>query len=155
MKGWLKAGLVGGVVGIVLTIPAILMFYLPILVGLFMTTCASTLFLLLYPGVGILAAYLSPPPRTPKQGGIDGALAGLIAFSLDSLATFALILIPILTGKYEHYVLQILPWIPRDVFETSFVPMIVVFIISLLINILIGILFSALGGLVFASAKKE
>jgi hypothetical protein len=155
MKGWIKAGLIGAIVGIILTLPAFLVFFLPINVGIIISICAGTLFFLLYPAVGILAAFLSPPPRSSKRGAIDGALAGLLAFSLDSLATFALMMVFILNGTYERYLLQFVPWASSSVVREAIFYSMVFFIISLFINVLVGIFFSAIGGLVLASVKKE
>ncbi len=155
MKGWLKAGLIGGIAGSVLTVPALLLFYLPVNAGLIINTCAGALFLLLYPGVGVLAAYWSTIPRTPKQGAIDGALAGFVAFGLDSLATLVLMLIPLLTGRYQQYLLQFVPWASSDALEIATISSMIMLPISLCMNVLVGILFSSLGGLVFASVRKE
>jgi len=155
MKTWLKAGLVGGVVGIVLTLPAFLAFYIPVGLGLFISSCASIVFLLLYPGVGMLAAFWLPKPRVTKQGAIDGALAGLIAFGIDSIATILLTLIVAWTGGLEQYMAQFSPYMSSDAFATTNAVTIATIAGFSCINVLIGVFSSALGGLVFASVKPN
>jgi len=155
MKTWIRAGLVGGIAGIVLTLPAFLAFYIPLELGFIITTCASAVFLLLYPGVGVLAAYWLPPPRTTKQGAIDGALAGLLAFSIDSIATIIITLIVMWTGGLEQYMSQFAPYLSPDTLTTTNTFTVALIAGCSCINVLIGMLLSALGGFVFALAKPN
>jgi hypothetical protein len=155
MKGWIKAGLIGAIAGVILTVPAFFLFFLPINIGILINVCTGALFFLLYPCVGVLAAYWSLPPRTSKQGAIDGALGGLLAFGLDSLVSFVMMLIFMLNGIFEQYVRQFAPWTSSDVMQQAMTSTMVVLTISLFINVLAGIFFSAIGGLVLASVKKE
>jgi hypothetical protein len=76
MSPWLKAGLVGAVIIIVLN----LMGLIPC-VGL--VTCF--LGLLAYAGIGALAAYWMPPIRDAGQGAGQGALAALVAALLGGI----------------------------------------------------------------------
>jgi hypothetical protein len=72
MSSWLKAGLVGAAVLIVLD-----------LVGLIPMFCVECIALLLsivvYLGIVVLAAYWMPPPRVAGQGAGQGALAAVLA----------------------------------------------------------------------------
>jgi hypothetical protein len=155
MKPWLKAGLAGAALGILLTLPVSLMLYLPAAPGLILGACLSALFLLLYPGVGVLAAFWSAPPRTGKQGAVDGALAGLIAFSIDGLVTLVLTVLIFSGGGMEHYMQQISPGsevsLPGGMESAS----LVFSLGSTLCSTLAGVVFSALGGFVFASLKRD
>jgi len=159
MKTWLKAGLVGGVAGVLLTLPVFLVFYLPLALGSIISTCASIVFLLLYPGVGVLAAFWLPKPRTTRQGAIDGALAGLVAFSIDSVATIVITLVAMWTGGLEQYIRQLAPYlgsnITPDLLATTNSLVVSLIVGFSCINVLIGVLFSALGGLIFASVKSN
>lgn len=159
MKSWIRAGIVGGVAGIVLTLPAFLAFYLPLALGSIISTCASIVFLLLYPGVGVLAAYWLPTPRVIKQAAIDGALAGFLAFGIDSIATIILTLIVAGTGGMEQYIQQLTPYFGRDftpdILATTNTVVVGLIVGFSCISLLIGALFSALGGWVFASVKPN
>jgi hypothetical protein len=70
MSPWLKAGLIGAAVVVVLNLLGIIP-----CVGLI--TCF--LVLLAYVGIGVLAAYWLPPIRTAGAGAGQGALAALVA----------------------------------------------------------------------------
>ena len=155
MKTWLKAGLLGGIAGIVLTIPAFLAFYLPFSIGALVSTCASVVFFLLYPGVGVLAASWLAAPRTAKQGAIDGALAGLVAFSMDSVATIVATLIIYWTGAFEQYMRQLAPQLEPEVLASANTLTLGLIVGSSCVSVLIGVLFSASGGWVFASVKPD
>lgn len=89
MRAGIKAGLIFGVIFIIITLPSILTRIWPDsplvpLVG-FLNCC---LFFTVYPGTGILASYLLPPPRTPGSSAQEGAIAGVVAIVLQgSFAT--------------------------------------------------------------------
>jgi len=84
MKSWVKAGLIGGGVLGIFTILSTFSWFLPQL-GRSLYSCANCcLFALLYPAVGVLAAYWMPPNSLPAEGAKFGALAGLIAGIIDS-----------------------------------------------------------------------
>jgi hypothetical protein len=70
LSPWLKAGLVGAVIVIVLNLLSIIP-----CVGLI----SCFLALLAYAGIGALAAYWLPPPRQAGAGAGQGALAAMLA----------------------------------------------------------------------------
>jgi hypothetical protein len=155
MKPWIKAGLAGGAAAIVLTLPAFAAYFLPIAPGMILLLCSSTLFLFLYPLVGILAAYWQSPPRIPKQGAMEGGLAGLLAFGLDSIFTLFGTLALIWTGAYGQYLNRLVPSYADQSSLPGLNSLTIVFAIcSLAVNILAGVFCSALGGFIFASAKR-
>jgi hypothetical protein len=155
MKTWIKAGLIGGVVGMILTLPAFLALYLPMTVGALLSTCVSVVFLLLYPGIGVLAAFWLPAPRTPKQGAIDGALAGLLGFAIDGLATVLMYLIVIWTGGLEQYMQQLVPYANPEVLTRFNTVGMSVMVGCSCLNVLFGVMTGAAGGWVFASIKPD
>ena len=155
MKTWVRAGLIGGVAGIILTLPAFLSFYLPLTLGSIISTCASLVFLLLYPGVGALAAYWLRTPRETKQAAIDGALAGLLAFGIDGIATILITLIVAATGGLEQYMSQFAPYISPDMLATANTFTTTLITVCSCMNVLLGVMFSAFGGWIFASVRPN
>lgn len=89
MRAGIKSGLIFGIIFIITTLPSVLFRIWPDspllpVVG-FLNCC---LFFVIYPGTGILASYLLPPPRTPGRSAQEGAIAGVVAIALQgSFAT--------------------------------------------------------------------
>jgi uncharacterized protein YggT (Ycf19 family) len=163
MKAWIKAGLIGGAVSIVLTAPVLFMFFLPVEWGLVIGSLCSLVYLLLYPGVGMLAAFWSPRPRTLKQGALAGALAGLLAFVIDSLATVCFSTIVALTGGFQEYIYEIFAryFSPFRLFLNARMlsgldwAIIAGVICASALNVVMGTLFSCLGGLIFSAIVQD
>ena len=159
MKKALLAGLIGGIVGSLLTLPAFLIYLLPIELGLTITLCACIPYMLLYPGVGVLAAYWLTPPRSLQQGAIAGTLAGSVAFFIDGVFTFIVALLFVLSGVYEQSMLDLFPnsWLYTPGLEllTSPTGMLIITFSTVIFNIVIGTLMGALGGLVYAAMKPD
>lgn len=109
MKPWLKAGLIGGGMQVLFTLPALGMFYLPVNSGMILALCFSCLFLLSYPLPGILGAHWLPVPRTVSQGAVAGLLAGILAGIVDGVVTLFATYLMMATGAFERYINQILP----------------------------------------------
>jgi hypothetical protein len=84
MSPWLKAGLIGGVVLIVLNLLGLIP-----CVGL--VTCV--LGLLAYAGIGILAAYWMPPVRMAGQAAGQGALAAVLAALIGGIVNTIVVVI--------------------------------------------------------------
>jgi hypothetical protein len=84
MSPWLKAGLIGGAVLIVLNLLGLIP-----CVGLI--TCV--LGVLAYAGIGALAAYWMPPVRMPGQAAGQGALAALVAGLIGGVVNTVVIFI--------------------------------------------------------------
>jgi hypothetical protein len=102
-----------------------------------------------------------PSPRTTSQGVAIGALAGLLATGIDSIATLLLVLGISLAGLNERYIEQIMPdameivrqsgmefWLSTggQLLQTG---------ISLIFHIITGVILSALGGMIYVEIKKE
>jgi hypothetical protein len=92
-RAGLRAGLIGAAVMIVVTV-------VNRLVGtsgaLVYVSCAISL--LLYAGVGLLAAFLHVPPRTPRQGATAGAIAGLISGGIAGIVGVAILAVQMSGG---------------------------------------------------------
>lgn len=114
MRPWLKAGLIGGAVLGVLTILQSLGTFFPQASSV-ISCCTCILYLLAYPGVGVLAAYWLTPPRTAGEGAKEGALAGVIAGAVDAAVTFIMALITGAAGAQQAQ--QALQQMPPEVLQ--------------------------------------
>jgi hypothetical protein len=161
MRPWIKAGVAGGVLQIVFTLPILLFYFLPIGIGLIFALCVSCFFCLLYPVPGILGAYWTPVPRTTSQAAKTGALAGLLATGIDSVATLILVLITSLLGLTERYVEQFIPNATEIIqqsgsgFWFSTGGQLLQAGITLIFHVIIGVILSVLGGMIFVAIRKE
>ncbi len=84
MSPWLKAGLVGGAVIVVLNLLGLIP-----CVGL----VACGLELLVYIGIGVLAAYWLLPPRLPGPAAGQGALAAVVAALIGGVVNTIILLV--------------------------------------------------------------
>jgi hypothetical protein len=161
MKPWTKAGIVGGILQIVFTLPTLLVFILPFEIGSLLAICTCCVFLLLYPVPGILGAYWMPSPRETGQVVRTGAFAGLLAAGIDSIVTLILTLGTSWAGLYERYFEQLNPnameilrqrgmdfWFSTGglLLQTS---------IGLVFHIITCVLLSILGGVIYTGFRKE
>ena len=161
MKPWVKAGVVGGILQVIFTLPIMLIYFLPLGVGSLLAVCVCSFFFLLYPVPGILGLHWTPSPRNTSQGATVGALAGLLATGIDSIATLLLVLATSLLGLNERYIEQIMPN-AMDVirqqgmeFWFSTGGMLLQTAISLIFHIITGVILSILGGVIYVAIKKE
>lgn len=109
MRAWVKAGIIGGIIQILLTIPTPVIYLLPADTGSIVSLCICLSFFFSYPVAGILAAHWLTPPRETRQGAIAGSLAGLLAAGIDSVATVILTIIIALLGLPQRYLDQLTP----------------------------------------------
>ena len=159
MKPWIKAGIVGGIVQVAFTLPIIAAYFMPLAAGAVFATCISIFFFLLYPVPGLLAAHWSPP-LTTGRGASLGALAGLLASGIDSLATAALMIVVQVLGLNEQYIARVMPDIMNlpgssRALTWGLVAGGIVMLISLVVNVLIGVGAGALGGIVYSALKTK
>jgi hypothetical protein len=82
MSPWMKAGLIGGAVVSILNLLGLIP-----CVGLI--ACGFSL--LVYAGVGVLAGYWMPPPRTPGTAAGQGALGAVVAGLIGGIVNTILI----------------------------------------------------------------
>lgn len=160
MKASTKAGVVGGILQIMFTLPILLFYVMPVGLGFLFSLCVCSLFFLVYPVPGVLAVHWMPPPRETGQILRNGALAGLIATVIDSLATLLLVLGVAVTGINERYIERIMPnameilrqngmefWFSTggQLLQTG---------VSLIFHIITGVLLSILGGIIYDALRK-
>ncbi len=162
MRPWLKAGLIGGGVLSLLTILTSLLGLLPEGIGGLISCCLCLpLMLLAYPGVGVLAALWLPVPRTAGDGAKEGALAGVIAGAIDGLISVIMTL-TVGAGAYQQAIQQLPPESLQALEEmglsqlfSSTAGLAAMGCCGGLIGILWAAAWGAVGGAVFAAAKKE
>ena len=92
-KAGLKAGLIGLVVLLVMTVINNL---LPISGGLVYVLCGISM--LIYVGIGVLAGFFLAPPRVAGQGAGAGAIAGLISGAINGVVGFIIISVRLAQG---------------------------------------------------------
>jgi hypothetical protein len=103
MKSWIKAGLIGAVLEIVFTIPALLIYLAPGVIGNSVTICSSGLYYLVLPVVGILTVIFSDKPATTRDVVRLSAFAGLLASAIDGVFTVGLTTIISASGMMIGY----------------------------------------------------
>jgi hypothetical protein len=161
MKPWIKAGLIGGILQIVFTLPSFAALYLPLGIGGMLSSLACCLFLFLYPLPGILEAYWSRDVRGEGKIIFAGALAGLLATGLNSIVTLLLIWVASASGGFTDYLQKAMPN-EMDLinqaglafmFETP--ALLIQAGFGLLFHVFSGVVVSALAGLVYSGMKNK
>jgi hypothetical protein len=161
MNPWIKAGLIGGILQIVFTLPSFAAFYLPLGIGGILSSFACCLFLFLYPLPGVMEAYWSKDVRGEGKIILNGALAGLLATGLDGIITLLLVWIASVTGGFTGYLQRAMPN-EMDLidqaglgFMFSTPSLLVQTSLALLFHIFSGVVVSALAGLVYSGMKDK
>jgi hypothetical protein len=161
MKPWIKAGLIGGILQIIFTLPSFAVLYLPLGIGGMLSSLACCVFLFLYPLPGILEAYWSRDLRGEGKIIFAGALAGLLATGLSSIITFLLVWVASASGGFTDYLQKAMPS-EMDLidqagmgfmFETP--ALLIQTVLGLLFHIFSGVVVSALAGLVYSGMKNK
>jgi hypothetical protein len=161
MKPWIKAGIAGGILQIIFTLPSFAAFYLPAAVGGILSLFACCLFLTLYPLPGVLDVHWTAESRTEGKLLLAGALAGLLATAIDSVATLLMVAILSISGGFERYLQQTIPN-EMEIFEQTGMDflfstggLLVQTGIGLIFHVLTGVVLSALGALIYAGLKNK
>ena len=161
MQSWLKAGLLGGLVLSVLTLSNTLIYVLPQAPGAVISCCLSLVFFLVYPAIGVLAAYWLKPPRTLGQGAKAGALAGLAAGLIDGIVSVLWTIVMALLGLSQQYFNELpvesLRLLRQMGMEWLLGPggMALMSCCGGLIGVVWAVGFGALGGTIFAAIKRD
>jgi hypothetical protein len=161
MKPWIKAGLIGGILQIIFTLPSFAAIYLPLGIGGVLSLLTCCLFFFLYPLPGILEAYWSPDARGEGKIIYAGARAGLLATSLDGIAAFLLMFLVSVTGGIDRYLRTAMPnemeMIERSgmAFLFSTGSLLAQTAVGLIFHIFSGVVVSALAGLVYSGMKNK
>jgi hypothetical protein len=103
MKSWIKAGLIGAILEIVFTIPVLLIYIAPGIIGNSVTICTSLLYYIALPFIGVLTAIWSDKPATTKNVIKLSALAGLLASVIDGVFTVGLTTVISASGMMNSY----------------------------------------------------
>jgi hypothetical protein len=151
----LKAGLVGAGVAVVLS-----------LLGLVpcLGCITGILALVWYVGVGVLAAYWMPPPRTAGSGAGAGALAALITAVVGGAVNMVVSAIQFsIMGGYEAMSRQIPPEALNQLRDAGIDPSVFAGIggvlgigaVCCLVGLVVAAVLGAIGGAVMAAAKAE
>jgi hypothetical protein len=162
MKAWIKAGLVGAVLEILFTLPTVLIFVAPEMIGNIATCCTGVVFLLVLPLVGILTTIWLQKPATTKSILVQSALAGLLASIIDGVFTVALMAAMSISGLTIGYIERSIP----DAFSRAKTNTLFQFYLSLpgqvistsvcaIVNILIATGLSMLGAVIYAAIVRK
>jgi type II secretory pathway component PulF len=134
---------------------------LPAGAGALFFFCICCFFFATYFVPGILAVYWTPSPRTSAQAATVGALSGVLATGLDSLATLLLALGISMAGLNERYIEQLMPNAQTIIQQsgTSFwfstTGTLLQTGISLVFHVILGVILSTLGAILYTAIKKE
>ena len=163
-KAGLKGGLIGAGIAFLLTLTSLLPTLVPIQ---FLGCICCGLPLLAYAGAGVLGGVFLTPPRSTGTGAGAGAIAGLIGGVGNTLAWMIITGIQMLISGAQDVTSTLDPQTLRQLSEIGISPEIFaalssglpsVFIgggICCLLSLAIGAGLGALGGLIFAAAKKD
>jgi len=158
MPGWLKAGLIGGVVLIVLNLLGLISFTLLGCILLPLTW-------LTYVFVGVLAASYTPPPRTAGSGAGQGALAAFLAALLGGIVGLVVSLTQVSAGGFASAFRQIPPEVIQQLRDAGLPPELVlgaggvagaavVGSLCCLVGLVFAAVLGAGGGALYAGTKR-
>ena len=155
-RPWLRAGLIGAGILIVLSLLSLV----PLV-----SCIAPILQLIAFAGIGALAASYIPPRRETGRGAGQGALAGLIAGLVGALVSTILAPVSLSASGGTAAIINQLPpeslqqlqqaGIDPGMFINSGTVAGATALCCLPTGLIVGALLGALGGLIFASAKPE
>lgn len=153
MAGWLKAGLIGALIVIVLNllglIPVLACFVLPL------TWIA-------YLVIGVLAAAWMRGERTVGSAAGQGALAGLLASVIGGIVSWIIAVAQAALGGTARLLSQIPPEVLEMLRQSGIPPQMVfgvggmaVFgLICCVVGLVIAVLLSTIGAMIYAALKK-
>jgi hypothetical protein len=150
-KAGLKAGLIGMVILVVMTL---LNQFVLLPISQVFTWISCGINLLIYVGIGVLAAFFLVPPRAPGQGAGAGAIAGLISGVVSSAVGVAILFAQMASGQG---IPGVDPQQMQQLTESGMDPAILVASgsIGALCGLAIGIGLTAIGGAIFAAVKPD
>lgn len=156
MSPWVKAGLVGAAVLVVIN-----------LVGLIPVLCVGCVSPLLgivaYLGIGILAAYWMPPPRMAGPGAGQGALAAVLAALIGGVVNIIIYTIQMAVIDTATIMSQIPAESLQQLEELGMDPSVLVGpqigvltgSVCCLIGLILAAILGAVGGAIFAGLKAD
>ncbi len=161
MSPWLKAGLIGGAVLVVLNLLGIIP-----CVGII--TCI--LGLLAYVGIGALAAYWTTPPRMAGQAAGQGALAAMVSAAIGGIVNAIIVLVQTAIVGTGEVVSQLPPETFRQLEEAGIDPQtfeslmetftgtggaLLCGSVCCVVGLLIAAALGAIGGMIYAAIQPD
>ena len=157
MAPWLKAGLIGAGVLIVLNLLGLIQF---------ISCLTLPLTILAYLGVGVLAASYQPPPRQAGAAAGQGALAALVAGIIGGLVGWVITLIQGATGAAAQAIAQLPPEMLQQLemlqADTGLTPQALAGFGALVgggiccsVGVLLAVALGAAGGAIYAAIKPQ
>jgi hypothetical protein len=143
-KAGLKAGLIGAVIMLAMTLVNNLLLPAGGNIALSLISCGVSL--LIYVGIGVLAGVFLVPPRTANKGAGAGAIAGLISGAVSGVVG----LILMLTGVSK----AVDPQQMQQLAEAGINPTLVV-VPSAICGLAIGAGLGAAGAAIFSAIKPD
>lgn len=150
-KAGLKAGLIGLVIMVVMTL--LDQFVLLRISQVFSwISCGTSL--LLYVGTGMLAGFFLAPPRAPNQGAGAGAIAGLLSGVVSSALGIVILAVQISSGRP---IPGVDPQQMQQLAESGMDPAILAVSgsIGALCGLGVGVGLAAVGGAILAAVKPD
>jgi hypothetical protein len=150
-KAGLKAGLIGMVILVVMTL---LNQFVLLKIAQVFTWISCGINLLIYVGLGVLAGFFLVPPRTPGQGAGAGAIAGLVSGLVSSAVGTALLFAQMSSGQG---IPGVDPQQMQQLTESGLDPSILAVSgsIGAVCGLAIGVGLAAIGGAIFAAVKPD
>lgn len=154
MSPWLKAGLVGAGVLVVLDLVGLIPF-----VG-----CVTLLLgIVAYLGIGMLAAYWMPPPRMAGSGAGQGALAAVLAALIGGVVSTIIATIQFAVADTAAIMSQVPADSLQQLEEVGIDPSLLIGpgagamygSVCCLIGLILAAILGAVGGAVFAGLKAD
>ena len=150
-----KAGLKAGLIGLVIMVAMTLLNQFVLLrIAQVFTWISCGVSLLIYLGIGVLAGFFVPPPRTPAQGAGAGAIAGLLAGVVSSVIGTVILFSQISSGQGLP---GLTPQEMQQLTQSGMDPALLTITGSLgaVCGLFIGVGLTAIGGAVFAAVKSD
>ncbi len=165
MRPWVKAGLIAGIICVLISIPSYTGYFLRPNIGLnigyLLSVCLCVPIFLIYPIAGFLAVYWQTPPWTKQLGAKEGMLAGLLTAGIYGIGTSIISIVIAMIGFPERMVQQLSPEALRLAEQTGLINMfsingqIVQSVCFVFINLALGAVLGGLTGFLFSASRKE
>jgi hypothetical protein len=150
-KAGLKAGLIGAVVMVVVTL--VNQFVLSLSGALAFVSCGVSL--VLYLGIGVLAGWFLAPERTTRTGATAGAIAGLVSAAIGGVVGSVIMVTRVVsTGQIPNMDPQQM----QQLAESGMDPTLLISIgavCGLVLGLAFGAGMAALGGTILAAVKPD
>lgn len=158
MRAGIKSGLIFGVIFIITTLPSLGLRFLPDNTFLaLLSSLNCCLYLIIYPGSGVVASYLLSPPRNPSSSAVEGAIAGGIATAVQGSFALLTSIIFIAAGIEISIPPESQAILEETGLQFLFTPagQILSICFSLAFSLVISATMAAIGGALHAAVQKD